>query len=288
MFNSESGYSLADISAATGTKNDGWGSNGAWWIIILFLFMFMGWGNNGFGGNNASQGALTRGELSQDMNFQSLENSVRGIQSGLCDGFYSMNTGMLNGFNSIQGTQCAGFNGVTQSILTNTNTIQQDLNAMNINNIQNTNGIQQSINAMNIDNMQNANGIQRSIDGVAVGAMQNTNALQSQIADCCCGVKSGLADIKYGMATDTCAIQNAIQNSARNIIDNQNCSTRSILDFLVQDKISTLENANQELRLAASQQAQNNYLVQQLRPSPVPAFAVSAPYMYGNCGGCSC
>lgn len=29
----------------------GFGGDGAWWIIILFLFVFCGWGNNGWGGN---------------------------------------------------------------------------------------------------------------------------------------------------------------------------------------------------------------------------------------------
>lgn len=42
------------------------------------------------------------------------------------------------------------------------------------------------------------------------------------------------------------------------------------------------------LHLSASQAAQNNYLLQQLRPSPVPAFNVPAPYAFGNACGCSC
>jgi hypothetical protein len=44
--------------------------------------MFMGYGGNGGWGNNnaATQGALTRADLCQDMNFQQLENSVRGVQ----------------------------------------------------------------------------------------------------------------------------------------------------------------------------------------------------------------
>jgi hypothetical protein len=44
--------------------------------------MFMGYGNNGWGNANnaATQGALTRADLAQDMNFQQVENGVRGIQ----------------------------------------------------------------------------------------------------------------------------------------------------------------------------------------------------------------
>ena len=82
-------------------------------------------------------------------------------------------------------------------------------------------------------------------------------------------------------------------NAQERLSLNQNANTRSILDFLTQDKISTLENENQSLRLSASQQAQNNYLVNALRPAPVPAFSVPAPYCYSGCGnyynnGCGC
>lgn len=106
----ENGLSVADALALD--KSDGaFGGNGAW--MMMFLFFLLAWGGNGFGGwgNGAAQGALTRGELCQDMNFQSIGNAVRGVQSGLCDGFYAMNTGMLNGFsgvnNAIQQAQFA-------------------------------------------------------------------------------------------------------------------------------------------------------------------------------------
>ena len=39
-------YSLSDIAAATGNgrNNDGmFGGDGAWWLIVLFLFVFCGW-----------------------------------------------------------------------------------------------------------------------------------------------------------------------------------------------------------------------------------------------------
>lgn len=114
MFNTQ-GYSLSDIAAASGENKDGFGNNGAWWIIILFLFMFMGWGNNGWGNNNAAtQGALTRADLAQDMNFQQVENGVRGIQQGLCDGFYTNNTTLLNSFGNVQRDLCTGFSSIAQ------------------------------------------------------------------------------------------------------------------------------------------------------------------------------
>lgn len=59
-----------------------------------------------------------------------LENGVRGIQQGLCDGFYAMNTGMLNGFSGIQSTLCQGFAGVNQGITTAATNLSTQLHGM--------------------------------------------------------------------------------------------------------------------------------------------------------------
>lgn len=76
---------------------DSWGGGGSWWAIMLFFLL--AWGG-GWGGNR-NQEALTRADLCQGFNFNNLDSAVRGVQSGLCDGFYAMNTGMLNGFGSV-------------------------------------------------------------------------------------------------------------------------------------------------------------------------------------------
>lgn len=283
MFNSNGGYSLADIAAATGNNNNGYGNgfmgDGAWWIIILFLFVFCGWGNGNWGGNgNGTEylsGVLTRADLCQDMNFNQLENGVRGLQQGLCDGFYAQNTNLLNGFSGVQNALTNGFAGVDNAICTLGYQTQAGINSVNVAGMQNTNAIQQSINANTVANMQ------------------NTNALQTQLAQCCCDNRAGQKDIEYRMATDTCAIQNTVQNTTRDIIDTNNANTRSILDFLVQDKITSLQQENQTLRFAASQAAQNNFLVDQLRPCPVPAYITCNPWAantgvaYNSCCGCA-
>lgn len=76
---------------------DSWGGGGSWWAIMLFFLL--AWGG-GWGGSR-NQEALTRADLCQGFNFNNLDSAVRGVQSGLCDGFYAMNTGMLNGFGSV-------------------------------------------------------------------------------------------------------------------------------------------------------------------------------------------
>lgn len=130
---------------------------------------------------------------------------------------------------------------------------------------------------------------QQGFNATQVAMMQGQNAIQAQLAQCCCDQRAGLADIKYQMAADTCAVQNTIQNTTRDVLDNNNANTRAILDFLTQDKISTLQSENQTLRLAASQANQNAVIgaridaatAEILRKTgaecPMPAYVVQPP-----------
>ena len=93
----QNGYDLSDIAAVTGNNNRGGFGDDYWWIILLFLF---GFGNNGWGNGNGG-GATTREEIAYGFDMNGLENGVRGIQQGICDGFYAMNTGMLTGFSNV-------------------------------------------------------------------------------------------------------------------------------------------------------------------------------------------
>lgn len=161
-----------------------------------------------------------------------------GISNGLCDGFYAVNNGMQTGFNGIQ-----------------------------MNMMQGNFGLQQAINANNI------------------AAMQNANALQTQLADCCCQNKQGQAQIMYNMATDTCAITTAINNQTQAIMQNDNNNYRALHDEMVANRMADKDEIIAQLRtqlnqctLATSQQAQNQYLISQLRPSAVPAYLVENPF----------
>ena len=110
-----------------------------------------------------------------------------------------------------------------------------------------------------------------------------------QAANCCCENRAAVAQVRYDMATQACDTRNTVQNATRDIVENQNANSRAILDFLTNSKMRDLESANQELRLAASQAAQNNYLISQLRPTPIPAYASCNPWAgsYTGCSGCS-
>ena len=145
MFNQSSGYSLADIASVTGRNNDGFGDgNNAWWIIILFLFAFAGgWGNNGFMGGN---GGVTDGYILTS-DFGNIERKIDGVNNGLCDGFYAVNSSLLNGFANAQAQISNEFRGVDNKICTLGYQTQQGFNDMNLANITNTNNIVSQLSA---------------------------------------------------------------------------------------------------------------------------------------------
>lgn len=118
--------------------------------------------------------------------------------------------------------------------------------------------------------------------------MQQLNAMQMQAANCCCENRAAIAQVRYDMATQACDTRNTVQNATRDIIDANNQNSRAILDFLTQSKLSDLQAENQGLKLAASQAAQNSYLVSQLRPSPIPAYTVQNPYCCNQFACCGC
>ena len=118
--------------------------------------------------------------------------------------------------------------------------------------------------------------------------MQQLNAMQMQNQECCCENRAAIAQVRYDMATQACDTRNTVNTAARDIIDNQNQNSRAILDFLTQSKLQDLQSANQELRLQASQAAQNNYLISQLRPTPIPAYQSCNPWAGGTYTGYGC
>lgn len=132
--------------------------------------------------------------------------------------------------------------------------------------------------------------------------MNGFNQVQTQLADCCCKTQQNIKDTQYAIATTGASIQSAIKDcccenekiALQNRYESaqQNCATlqaisdgtKQIIDYMAAEKAQNLRDENFSLKLAASQSYQNQYLINQLRPAPVPAFAVPSPFYYG--GGC--
>ena len=197
-----------------GNGGFGWGGEGSWFIIILFLFAFLGWGGNGmWGGNRGASGSAVDGYILTS-DFANIERKIDGVNNGLCDGFY----GQAQLINGVQSSMQQGF--MTAEI---------------------------------------------SRANQQAAFMQQLNAMQRQQADCCCETREAIQSVRYDMASQACDTRNTVQTATRDIIDNQN--------------------QNQGLKMAASQAAQNNYLISQLRPTPIPAYASCNPWAGGTCNG---
>ena len=152
-------------------------------------------------------------------------------------------------------------------------------------------GFYQQAQLVNGTNMAMANGFAQaelSRSNQQAALMQQLNAMQMQAANCCCENRAAIAQVRYDMAAQACDTRNTVQNATRDVIDNANANSRAILDFLTQSKLSDLQAENQGLKLAASQAAQNSYLVSQLRPSPIPAYTVQNPYCCNQYAACGC
>ena len=88
--------------------------NGAWWLIVLFLFLFAGNGWNRNGSNGTTNGGAVDGYvLASD--FAQVERKMDTINSGLCDGFYAtaqliggVNQNISNGFSTAELSRANG------------------------------------------------------------------------------------------------------------------------------------------------------------------------------------
>lgn len=124
--------------------------------------------------------------------------------------------------------------------------------------------------------------------------MQQLCAMQADNAACCCQTQRAIDGVNYNIATQTAALQNTLCGNTRDIVENQNSNARAILDAITANKIEAKNEriAEQQqqifaLQLAASQAAQNQYLVNQLRPCPVPAYITCNPFAAAGYG-CTC
>lgn len=201
--------------------------------------------NRGGYGNNNDGGNTVPFYQSLDTDFATIERKIDGVYSGICDATFSLNNTITNGNASIQNTLTQGFAGL------NTGMIQQ--------------GYEGRIATSNVAN---------------------------QLSQCCCDLKGLIADNKYEMAKGFCGVNNTIAMSTRDIVDNMNANYRALHDEIVANRIEdknaqiqAQQNEINSLRLCASQTAQNQYLINQLRPCPIPAYITCNPNAtYSTCG----
>lgn len=286
MFNSTSGYSLSDIAAVTGGNRgnggfgDGFGENG-WWIILLFLFT--GWGRNGWGNGGSEGGSgyvinpyfygfgsgacATKDDVRAAIDQQTLISKLDGQTYGLSDSTYALSNAITSGFHGVDNAICT-------------------LGYQN----------QAGFTALGNQLASCCCDTRAAIADVKTQGVMNTNLLSSQLASCCCDLEKASMEDRFAAQTYNCNTLQAIDKLGDRIID-----------FMTQDKIASLTAENQSLKFAASQAAQNAFitanqdaqtaeLIRRLQtPCPIPAYVVPNPnccYDYQvtrnyGCGNCA-
>lgn len=129
------------------------------------------------------------------------------------------------------------------------------------------------------------NGVNANISNLGYNLQNCCCDIKSQLADCCCTTQRAIDGVNYNLATNTCAITNNATQNTRDIIEAVNSNYRALHDELVSnkleaknDRIAELNSEVNALRLKASQEAQNNFLISKLGDKcPEPAYVVQPP-----------
>lgn len=235
----ESGLTASDVALLSGRNgnNDGFGDGMGAWWIIVFIIFAF----MGFG-RNGFGGFGGNGSGATDNYI--LASDFATIQRQLSDGFSDLTSqsryiqnGICDGFYAMNTSLLNGFAGVNNAIMTN--------------------------------GYETRNAI---------------NNVSSQLASCCCDIREGIQGVNYNLATNTCALQNTMNMNTRDIVDTVNANYRALHDEIVANRIedknaqiTAQQNEINALRLSASQERQNAYLLSELKPCPSPSYIVPNP-----------
>lgn len=166
MMGSE-GISVADALAlrgngyGSGNSGNGWGGDG-WWIIILILLFGAGgrgWGGGFGGGSSPCCSPATAQGVSDAFNFNQLDNGIRGIEQGICNGFYTSAQQINSVLAALQNCCCETKVGMLQGF----------------------------------------NGVERSLCSMGYQNQAGFNSLSAQLASCCCDLERGQDSVKAAM-----------------------------------------------------------------------------------------
>ena len=251
------GYALGQDSS----NNGGFGGfgEGLWAVIILaMIFGNNGWGFGGgwggMGGINspAGQGYATRADINDAFNFNGLDNAVRGVQQGICDGFYAQNSALMNGFHGVDNAVCQlGYN------------TQAGFNSLGSQLASCCCDTQNAIQTVRYDLATQACDTRNTIQSAARDLLESNNANTRAILDALTSQRIEAKDEKI-----------AAQNQQ-----------------IFQLQLAASQQA-QNAYITANQEAQTAELIRRIAPAPVPSYAVPVPYpfcgTYGCNNGCGC
>lgn len=258
--------SLADIAAVTGKNNNGdggFGDGNGWWVLIILFALFGGWGNGGYGNGNRNCGGSDTVVV------------VPPIGGGYgTSGFGFSDAAMQRGFDN-------------QTVISKLDGLGDGICGLGYDQLAQMNNLGTQI-------MQGNFGLQQEINANTVAGMQNTSALSRQLAECCCDNRAAIKDLQYNMATQNCATNTNIHQTGDAIINSQQAGF-NMLNQTINDGFRNLEMQQMQRENADLRQKLNNcdrdsalqgtasYIINSVRPTPIPAWPVQNPWAGCNC-----
>lgn len=260
------------VALCQGRGQNGWGGDGIFGILLLFILMgafngngfgFGGGGNRGCWGGNGQGGVVPL--LNNDANTAVIMQAVQ-----------------RNGFD---------ISSLATALNTSSDAVMAAINAL----------------GGQICNLGNQMG--QNTNQIITAIMQGNNSIITQMCDCCCSLKTLVTEQGYqGQLRTIQQTQDIVQNATSNanvIAAKIDAQTQIINDKFCQLEMREMQRENQNLRdqvqayqLSASQQQQTRTIIDSVRPCPSPAYWVPNPfgcgcgngypygYPNGNCGGC--
>lgn len=238
----------ADLAAVVGNNEDGgFGNGNGWWIILLFLFL--GWGNRGWGGNGGGAG-----DAGGDMLYPWMNQAQ----------------GMWTGFSQIQQDLCNGFAGTTAAI---TNGFANAETAAT---------------ARQMANMQQQFALSQQFSDCCCENRLGLANLGADIAREACADRAAVSDgVRDILANQTASVQRILDQMCQDKIDQKNEQIAQLRQEIALKDLAASQNL-QTANLIADNAAQTAALEQYLAPVPRPAYVVQNPNCCSQNYGCGC
>lgn len=265
------GYALGQDSNGGNGGNGGWGDGLNGILGLAALGLIFGGGNGLFGGGNRGGGGncggsvfggsfvapwATQADVRAAVDQQTLISKLDQQTYGIADLGYALSNTLNNNFRGLDNAIC-------------------------------TLGYQgaQHASSLSAQMAQCCCDTRAAIKDNTTQGVMNTNAIQQQIAACCCDLEKMNMQNRFDAQGYNCSTLQAIDKLGDRIIG-----------YLDHNEKQAMRDEIQAMRLAASQARQNQELINELRPCPVPAYITCNPYAaswgsgygFGRDNGCGC
>lgn len=244
-FAENGGMSPADFAAVTGNGNMGFGGDSAWWLIVLFLFMFNGNWGGGYAGNGGRVGA----EVQRGFDQSAVMSGIQGVQSAINTGFGDTALGLAN---LGQNVMAQGYQGQIATLQGFNSMQSQFANCCCENRLGLAN--------LGADIAREACADRQAVSEAMMGLTAQNNANTNAIIN---AMTAGFQNIQNQNYQDKIDAKNEIIDNLRTQINMQNLAASQSM---------------QTAQLIADNTAQTQYIVNRVAPYPIPSYTVPNPF----------